>query len=51
MINTSSPNLANVRDPKAENATDDIDRSVWLTPADQVDNEIGCRKTTKAMWG
>ncbi len=29
LINNDSPNLANIRDPKAENATDDIDRSVW----------------------
>ena len=27
--------MAKIRDPKAENATDDIDRSVWLMPADQ----------------
>ena len=35
LINIDSPKLANIRDPKAENATDDIDRSVWLKPADQ----------------
>jgi hypothetical protein len=29
LISIDSPNLATLRDPKAENATDDIDRSVW----------------------
>jgi hypothetical protein len=35
LINIDSPNLANIRYPIADNATDDIDRSVWLMPADQ----------------